>query len=296
MKRMIYCWTVLLLMWLAGCSGEKAKEIIVCGGDQALIIDVDKSEGSDVNVVWNWKVSDVASELPAEYQKYMIPLDECKPVDKGTKILLTSSGGGVLLLDRKTKKNLFYAYAPMAHSADLLPGGRVVVALSTHKMGNSLELYDIRQPEQVLFRDSLYSGHGAVWMDAHNTLYALGFDELRAYSLKDWESSTPSLNLKKVWKTPVKGGHDLIRVTDNELIFTGHHGVYWFDIAKEEFTSFIPLQDRKNIKSLNYEKETGYMVYTQAEISWWTHHIYMENPKKVLTIEDIDLYKVRTFK
>lgn len=127
-------------------------------------------------------------------------------------------------------------------------------------------------------------------------MYALGFDELRAYSLKDWETSSPSLHLEKVWKTPIERGHDLIAVTDNELIFTGHNGVYWFDIAKESFTPFEPLADRENIKSVNYNKETGYMVYTQAEINFWTHHIYMENPKKVLTIEDIDLYKVRTFK
>lgn len=296
MKKIIYCWAVLLFVLVAGCKGERTKEIIVCGDDKALIIDVEKSDEKNVCVVWSWNVSDVASEIPVEYQKYMVPLDECKPVDKGTKILLTSSGGGVLLLDRESKKSLFYAHVPMAHSADLLPNGRIVVALSTNLKGNSLELYDIKKSEQVLFRDSLYSGHGAVWMEANQTLYALGFSELRAYSLKDWETSTPTLHLEKVWKTPIKGGHDLLKVTDNELVFTGHEGVYWFNIAEEKFTPFMPLQDRKNIKSLNYEKETGYMVYTQAEVSWWTHHIYMENPEKVLTIEDINLYKVRTFK
>ena len=293
---MIYSWALFLFILLSACDNSNVKEIIVCGDDKALIIDVDKSEGKNVHVVWDWKVSDIAQELPSEYQKYMIPLDECKPVDNGTKILLTSSGGGVLLLDRDSKKSLFYAHVPMAHSADLLPDGRVAVALSTHKNGNSLELYDVKKPEQVIFRDSLYSGHGVVWMEKNKILFALGFDELRAYSLTNWNTATPSLHLEKTWKTPIKGGHDLIKVTDNELIFTAYDGVYWFNVAEETFKTFEPLQDRKNIKSLNYDKTTDYMVYTQAEISWWTHNIYIEPIKKVLTIEDINLYKVRTFK
>lgn len=37
------------------------------------------------------------------------------------------------------------------------------------------------------------------------------------------------------------------------------------------------------------------MVYTQAEIDWWTHNIYIEPMKKVLMVEDVDLYKVWTF-
>lgn len=132
-KNMIYYWALFVFILLSACGNGKANEIIVCGDDQALIIDVDKSEGKNVHVTWAWQVSDVAKILPPEYQKYMIPLDECKPVDGGSKILLTSSGGGVLLLDRESKKSLFYAHVPMAHSADLLPDGRVAVALSTHK-------------------------------------------------------------------------------------------------------------------------------------------------------------------
>ena len=43
----------------------------------------------------------------------------------------------------------------------------------------------------------------------------------------------------------------------------------------------------------NYNKENGILSYTQAEIEWWTHNIYLENPKKTLTIDSINLYKVR---
>ena len=58
--------------------------------------------------------------------------------------------------DRETKKSLFYAHVPNAHSAEYLPKDRIAVALSTHSAGNSLELYELNKPEKVIFRDSLF--------------------------------------------------------------------------------------------------------------------------------------------
>jgi len=106
-----------------------------------------------------------ATNLPPQYQKLLVPLDECKPVRTNTQLLLTSSGGGAILLDRKTRRPLFHAHAPMAHSAEMLPGERIVVALSTHADGNSLELYSADQSENVLWRDPLPSGHGVLSSD-----------------------------------------------------------------------------------------------------------------------------------
>ena len=54
----------------------------------------------------------------------------------------------------------------------------------------------------------------------------------------------------------------------------------WFDIDKEEFSPFEPLCDVENVKSVNYDSETQRLIYTKAEINWWTHHIYQENPDK----------------
>lgn len=273
---------------------EKAtNEIIVCGDDQVLIFDADRSDENELKIIWKWKVADVKSQLPSDYQKLLIPLDECKPVDNNSKLLLTSSGGGVLLLERRTGKCLFYACAPMAHSAEILPNNRIVVALSTHDKGNRIELYDIATPEKVIYQDSLYSGHGSVWMEEESLLYVLGYDELRAYSLKKWESDTPELLLEKKWIIPVESGHDLVRVSNNELLISGHEGVYWFNTENELFEPFEPLFNEKNVKSLNYNKTTGRLIYTKAEIDWWTHNIYCQNPFKTYVINDVDLYKVR---
>jgi hypothetical protein len=275
------------------CSPYGENHIAVCGGKDVKIIDMAKSNGENLHEVWSWCIEDPTEGLPAEYAEYLNPLDECKFVDGNSKLLLTSSTSAVVLIDLKTKKNLFYARVPMAHSADLLPRDRVAVALSTHSKGNSLEIYDIAQPEKVLWRDSLYSGHGAVWHAERESLYALGYDVLREYKLKNWESDTPSLELLASWPIPVKSGHDLVKIDSERMLVSGHEGVYWFDVKSGEYTAFEPLKSTENVKSVNYNAKSGKLVYTKAEESWWTHHIYQENPAKVITIENMNIYKVR---
>ena len=277
----------------ASCSPYGENHVAVCGGQEVKIIDMSQSDGENLHEVWSWRIDEPTEGLPAEYAEYLNPLDECKFVDGNSKLLLTSSTSAVVLIDLKTKKNLFYARVPMAHSADLLPRDRVAVALSTHSKGNSLEIYDIAQPEKVLWRDSLYSGHGAVWHAERESLYALGYDVLREYKLKDWESDTPSLEMVASWSIPVKSGHDLMKVDAERMLVSGHEGVYWFDVNSGEYTPFEPLQSTVNVKSVNYNAKSGKLVYTKAEESWWTHHIYQENPTKVITIEDMNIYKVR---
>lgn len=276
---------------LAGCSA-KPKEIIVCGDDKVLIIDRVKSDSTNVVVTWQWMISET-DDLPVAYQKYMIPTDDCKPVDNNTKILITSSGGGVVLVDRATKKTLFYAYVPNAHSAELLPNDRIVVALSTAEGGNSIQLFNINKPEEVIFSDSLYSGHGVVYMEEMKLLFALGYDELRSYSLVNWDSDKPELKLDKMWKLPDESGHDLSRVTDKSLVLSTHHSAWIFDIGSGQFSPFEMLRDVENLKSVNYNVSSDELIYTKGEISWWTHNVYCKNPDKTITLPDVNLYKAR---
>ncbi|MDL2282619.1 DUF6528 family protein [Parabacteroides sp. OttesenSCG-928-G06] len=292
-----YVWVVGALLLLLACKNDKPRashELILCGDNKVWIIDKDASEGEDVKVLWQWENSELKGVLPEAYQRYLGTMDECKFVDNNTKVLLTASSGGVVLLDRATKECLFYTYSPMAHSADLLPGNRIAVALSTHPQGNSLELYDIDKPETVIWKDTLYSGHGSVWMENRNRYYALGFNELREYSLQDWTTATPQLKLERTWTIPHRGGHDLMAISDNELILSDHDGVSIFNIDSESFSPFEPLATTHNIKSVNYNPETNALIYTVAEESWWTFNIYMKNPEKTIHIPDIKIYKVRT--
>ncbi|MDR3262373.1 MAG: DUF6528 family protein [Tannerella sp.] len=276
-----------------GCTADKRADFIVaCGEDKVLVIDAKSSDGGQVNIVRRWQVTDSAAQLPVAYQQYLPPINDCKPVDGNTKILLTG-GSAVVLLERETGKCLFYARTPNSHSADWLPDNKVVVALSIAEGGNSLEVYDIRRPEQVLFRDSLYSGHGAVWIPERERFYALGFDELREYSLKNWNTASPELRLEKRWILPEEDGHDLSPVSGGKLMVTASKGVYLFDIMRETFTPFEPLKGIPGVKSVNYNEATGQLIYTKAEESWWTFNIYMKHPDRKLTLPDVRLYKVR---
>lgn len=298
MKYLKYVPMTFLLFSILNCNNKKDEkiaygEILACGDDQVIVIDSKPSDKEDVKILWKWKVSD-ANDLPEAYQKLLIPTDECKPVEGRKKILITSSGGGVVLVDRESKKSLFYAHSPMAHSAEILPNSRVVIALSTHKEGNSIEVYDLKASERVIFKDSLYSGHGVVWMNKIESLFALGYNELRRYSLKNWISDKPELQLEEKWILPDNGGHDLISISDTRLIITTTKNVWVFNIPDKQFSSFRLLDQMGNVKSVNFKESTDELVYTKGEISWWTHNIHLKNPDKTLIIPDINLYKVRT--
>lgn len=282
----------LLFILLSLALSARGAEIIACGGSRVVIFDADQPEGENPKLKWSWDVKE-ATNLPPQYQKLLVPLDECKLVRTNTQLLLTSSGGGAVLLDRKTRTPFFYAQVPMAHSAEILPGDRIAVALSTHAQGNSLEIYSATQPEKVLWKDPLLSGHGVIWNENHQRLYALGFSELRAYSLQDWETPTPSLRRKNTWKIPGTSGHDLSRMSPDELLVTCHEVVSVFHIPKESFAPFAPLAGVENVKSVNFDPQTQWLVYTKAEISWWTHHVYCLNPARTFIFPSINLYKAR---
>lgn len=282
---------IVSLVFLFGNAAGQER-IVACGDDQVLIIDSEASEGENVKTVWAWQVSD-AVDLPGIYQQYMRSNDDCKPVDGNRKILITSSSGGVVLVERETGKSLFYAHVPNAHSAEYLPNDRIAVALSTAEGGNSIEVYDADRPDEVLYRDSLHSGHGVVWVQETETLFALGGSELRAYSLANWNSEKPELKLENSWTLPDEGGHDLISVSDNRLILTTGDTVWNFDIKEEKFSPFSALEGVRGVKSINYDEATQRLIYTKAEESWWTENIYCRNPDKVITLPGLKLYKVR---
>jgi hypothetical protein len=291
MKRIICLLSFFLLIALISCL-KRPDEIIACGDDQVIIIDRKESSDKNVTISWRWKVTEI-DDLPVAYQKYMASTDDCKPVDNNRKVLITSSSGGVVLVERKTKKSIFYAHVPNAHSAEYLPANRIVVALSTDDNGNSLQLYDVGKSETVIFRDTLYSGHGVVWMPEVERLFALGYNELRAYSLVKWKTRNPELQLLKKWNLPDNGGHELNSVSDSKLILSTTNGVWIFNIPEEKFYKFELLKDLRNVKSVNYNETTKELVYTKGEISWWTHNIYCKNPDNVFTIPEINLYKAR---
>lgn len=301
----LYKIILLCAILFLGCANKKhlngsqtnssISEIILGGDDQVMIIDYEKSVKGQKSITWQLKTSEII-DLPDSLHKYLKTVDDTKSVDNNKKILISSSSGAIVLVDRDTKRSLFYAIAPNAHSVEYLPKGRIAAALSTAKGGNSLVIYDVKISNKPLFVDSLYSGHGLTWDEKRKILYALGYDQLRAYTLKDWNGKSPKLRLEKEWTTPETGGHDLFQSSFNTLILSTSKAVWSFDLNREKFSAFVPIANQENVKSVYFDEQSGEIIYTKGEISWWTHQIHFLNPKKTIQVPEMKLYKIRVIK
>ena len=164
--------TALLLAWLlmpaSAYVPAGVQEPIVCGWDEVFILEMAQQAPPKV---WSWKAAE-RPELPAEMKSKFKTTDECKPVNNGSQILITSSSDGIALVNRAGGKVLFYGSAGGAHSAEMLPGGRIAAAASTSKnpLANSLVLFDVKKSGQPLFLTELVSGHGVVWDEEREVL------------------------------------------------------------------------------------------------------------------------------
>jgi len=278
-----------------------SSELIVCGWDEVFILDLSHQENRRPKKVWSWRANDRA-DLPQHMKgSRFATTDDCKPVDGGRKILITSSGWGVALVDRNTSRTLFYAVAENAHSADMLPGDRLVVAASVHegegppRSANSLLIFDAKVPEKELYRTELPRAHGVVWDDARQVLWALGGGEIRGHGLADWASDKPSLALIFRLDLPERGGHDLYPVPGTPLLtVTTFRHCWTFDRDSHGFSLHQTLSEKANVKSISVHPVTGQLAYVQGEgENWWAERIHFLNSEGTLHLPGEHLYKVR---
>ncbi len=265
--------------------------ILVCGGSKVLLVNYTNYNDSIPQIIWSWDAH-IANDLPSPFKtKKFNSIDDCKAVNNGNQIMVSASSGAVAIINIKDKKVIFYTDVPNAHSIEILPNNKIVAAASTARKGNRLMIFDISNPEKLLFSDSLYSAHGIVW-DAHrNSLFALGYDVLREYKIEN----EISLVLHDEWKIPGIGGHDLQMASDRKKLFiTEHTGAWVFNLENLQFSKINKFQDEENIKSINQNK-SGQFVYTVPEESWWTYHVLFHNPSGVLSFPDMHVYKARWF-
>ena len=272
---------------------EDFNKLICCGWDEAFILDLNQDPPKKI---WSWRAKDCA-ELP-EYMKDKFKYtDECKPVDGGKKILITGSvTGGAVLVERATNRLLFYAALPNAHSADLLPRNRVVVAASDIEGGNRLVLYDVAASDKPLWYCDLFFGHGVVWDEKRKLVWALGSEWVKGYRLKDWETDKPSLSEALSIKLPSGGGHDLYPLCGlpGKMIVTTHEHVWIFDCDEKTFTPHPVLDALCEIKGVSRDPVTGRLAYVQAEKpDFWSRRIHLLDPKGELYFPDEHFYKVR---
>ncbi len=275
-----------LLLLLLVFHTAQADELILAGGNEVFIVDAAKAEAGVIDKVWRWCGED-APDLPEEARKEFHHLDECKPVENGAKILVCASNGGCALIERETKRILWRAWVRNAHSLALLPNNRVVVASSLS--GDHLEVFDLSGVMTPVFKTPLHSAHGVVWDEQRQCLWALGFDELRAYTLEDWESDKPALKLKSTHPLPDKDGHDLRPVPgSNELVITTENSVQLFDRDKAVFKPHPVLGGEAKAKSTDIHPATGRVV-----LSNWDSVIRLYNPEGQIQFKDARPYKAR---
>jgi hypothetical protein len=207
--------------------------LFACGGPEVLTLTL-RLEGDKVEIAERTDWDAGRSEgMPAGMVPTFRTTDDCKPIDGGTRLLVTSSSGGLAIVERATGKTEFYATVPNAHSAEVLPGGRVVAAASTSPTGNRLIVFDRQKSDVEVFTTPLVSAHGTQWVEGERTLWALGLLELQAYELVDWEGSTPSLKLRDTFKLPSRGGHDLSPVPGH-LDVHRHHRARGADLRSHD--------------------------------------------------------------
>lgn len=269
--------------------------LFVCGGPQVLRLTVTFA-GDTAKIVSrsDWE-ADKSRGMPAAMAPSFKTTDDCKPIDNGARILITSSSGGLAIVERKSGDTLFHATVPNAHSAEVLPRNRVVAAASVNANGNRLMLFDRDKSGVELFSTPLHSAHGVHWVEAEKTLWALGHDDLQAYDLVDWDSAKPSLKLRRSWPLPSASGHDLSPIPNSSsFIVTTNTEVHVFDRKTGTFTPHPALGKLPVIKSVSIHPTTGRLIYTQADRpEWWTRTLRFLDPSATLAFPDDRLYKVR---
>jgi len=292
-----------------GWHGQPARagfdELILCGAEEVFILSVVPGKNPKTEKTWSWRAADCPN-LPESLRPAFKSTDDCKPFEGGREILITSSSGAVALVERETKRAVFYAPVVNAHSAEMLSGGRIVAcaSVSTSPLGNRLVFFDANTPEKEISSDSLQSAHGVVWDEARRILWALGYDELRAYRLSKGKEEKDKL--KSALQTPVierealfplsdTDGHDLSPIPGTPLLFisTGRH-CWYFDRDKRRFAPHDVLADAASVKSYSVHPSTGRIAYVQAEGSnWWAERVHFLRPVGILHLPGQRLYKAR---
>lgn len=285
------------ILWLPAArpQPQERRELVVCGWDEVFILDMNARPSP--KRIWSWRARD-RRDLPDAYKTLFNSTDDCKPFDGGGRLLITSSGGAVALVDRAADRVVFYARAANAHSADLLPGNRIAVAASHDRQGKGdrLILFSVAESErEELWSDPLPWGHGVVWDDQRRVLWALADEDIRAYELHDWDSQEPRLHRRETIALPEAGGHELVAVPGTSRLAVSTANRCWlFDRDRKTFAPHPQLAGLARVKGISYHAPSGQIAYVQAEgENWWAERIRFLDPADVLHVPKEHFYKAR---
>lgn len=292
---------------------SSGRQLLACGGGRVYLIDEKLASAAGdykSGLLWTWIAREHASEIGRSIADDD-HIDDAKPVDGNKNIIVTSSGGWAALVEIETGKVLWSAKGiSNAHSAEVLPNDRIAVAVSDGV--DAVKIYNRSTPNTVLASYYLKSAHGVVWSEKMQRLYAIGGTSVQIYKLKNWNTSSPELELERTESSSgfVSGLHDMTLVDENTLVMGGNKAAL-FDMNTRTFTSLPHFSSYAGVKSINYNPVTGEAYYTYAwsgysegAFAWSTHTIrytddvYADDggvDKKTIKVNDINMYKVRVF-
>lgn len=274
----------------SGIRAERATHLVCAGGKEIFILDAGDLAKGNARKIWSW-IASSETGVPESRTKWFANLDDAKALNDGKRVLITASNSGVAIVDVATRKVTWMATVRNAHTAEMLPDGLIVAASSIG--GDELLVFDPKAPtpESAVFRTPLPSAHGLVWDDDRKTLWALGYDELRAYKITSNDRAQTRLELRKTHKLPGIGGHDLRAVPKSTgLLISNKEHVYIFDRTKELFTEHATLGKIEKVKSIDVHPVTGQLVH-----SLWGQKITLSNPDSEIKTGSSIVYKARWF-
>jgi len=266
-------------------------ELLVCGWDEVFALRAPALP--EAHKVWSWRAREAAG-LPDDIRGLFGTTDECKPLDSGRRVLVTSSGGAAAVVERPEGRAVFSAGVTNAHSIERLPGDLLAVAASVGEGGDRVILYSLEDSTE-LAHDALPSAHGLVWDAERATLWALGYNELRAYCLPGAQGGRRRLECTARYRLPDANGHDLNSVPGTPMLSVTTGAACWhFDRNRREFRLHPELADATGVKSIDVHPATGQLVWVQAEGGhWWSKRLRFLRPEAVLHLPAEHLYKAR---
>lgn len=281
-----------LAMLLFASRAVHADDLITCGFSEVRAMRIVET---NVTTLWSWNATN--SNLPASLKGLFATTSDCKPCPDG-KVLITSSGGNtysgaVALVDPATSNALFYAVATNAHSAELLPSNRVVVALSYQTNGNRLVVFDLATNDVELFSVPLWGAHGVVWDEQRQILWGLSDSFIAGYKLTNWNSNPQFVQVS--WTGLLDGGgHDMYPVPNSPylLVTTALH-CWYFHRDTRYFTKHPVLGDVPSIKGASVHPVSGRTVYVTADGPWWSEYLRFLSPSNTLNFPGDHFYKAR---
>ena len=125
------------------CSNQKTRDV--------LVMDVNGDWSKPESILWKWN-PEGDPNIPPESLKRFNHIDETKVVNNGKQILVTSSHGGMALVDVATKQSVFTGYpGGSPHSADLLPDGTIITASSAGNLSHTTPCASANVNVKVLY-------------------------------------------------------------------------------------------------------------------------------------------------